>query len=64
MFLLEILRKEFIKEIYEYPFYRYQGVYKTTKRIQRIYDFPKLTKLVKEVIGEYNTYYKVKASKH
>jgi transposase InsO family protein len=58
------LQKQLIKEIHEHPLHGHQGVYKTTKRIQRTYDFPGLSKLVKEVIGECDTCHKAKASRH
>lgn len=60
----ETLRVKLVKEIHEHPLHGHQGVYKTTKRIQRTYDFPELGKLVKQVIKDCDVCHKAKASRH
>jgi hypothetical protein len=64
IFVPECLQKELVKEKHEHPLHGHQGTYKTMKRIQRTYDFPGLSKLVKEIVQNCNTCRKAKASRH
>ncbi len=53
IYLLENLRKKFIKRIYEALMHGYAGVSKTTKKVARDYYFPSIRKVVKAVLRDY-----------
>ncbi|CAJ2508954.1 Uu.00g139800.m01.CDS01 [Anthostomella pinea] len=62
--ILEQHKKEFVRQFHEHLTHGHQGIFKTKERLKRRYEFPGLTKTVKEVIKEYNICNKAKAARH
>ncbi|CAJ2503379.1 Uu.00g107730.m01.CDS01, partial [Anthostomella pinea] len=57
-------RTEFVRQFHEHLTHGYQGIFKTKECLRRRYEFPGLTKTVKEVIKECNICNKAKAARH
>jgi hypothetical protein len=64
VYLLERLRKEFVKEIYKEPLVRHLGIDKTREAVAACYYFLSISRIVKRVVKECNIYNKSKAATH
>ena len=56
VYILSGLRKELAKYEYGLPAYRYQRMRKTLDRIARVYYFPGIRKVIKDIVRNCNTY--------
>jgi hypothetical protein len=58
------LRKELVEYEYRLPAHGYQGVRKILDRIVRVYYFPEIRKIIKNMVRNYNTYIRNKTTRH
>jgi Integrase zinc binding domain len=54
VYLLEKLRKEFVKEIHKELLVRHLGINKTREAVAACYYFPFISRIVKKIVKEYN----------
>jgi hypothetical protein len=64
VYLLEKLRKEFVKEIYKEPLVGHLGIDKTTEAVAACYYFPFILRIIKRVVKECNICNKLRAATH
>jgi hypothetical protein len=64
VYLLEKLRKEFVKKIYKELLVRHLGINKTREAVTVCYYFSFISRIVKKVVKEYNIYNKSRAATH
>jgi hypothetical protein len=64
VYLLEKLRKEFVKEIHKEPLVRHLGINKTKEAVAACYYFPFISKIVKKVVKECDIYNKSRTATH
>ena len=61
VYLLERIRKQFVKELHEAPTSGHLGIEKTRNKVAECYYFPLITKMVKRVLKECEVCQKTKA---
>jgi hypothetical protein len=64
VYLLERLRKEFVKEIYKEPLVRHLRINKTREAVTACYYFPFISRIVKKVVKEYDICNKSRVATH
>jgi Integrase zinc binding domain len=64
VYLLEKLRREFVKEIHKELLVRHLGINKTKEAVAACYYFPFILRIVEQVVKECNIYNKSRAATH
>jgi predicted ATP-dependent Lon-type protease len=64
VYLLEKLRKEFVKEIYKELLVKHLGIDKTKEAVTACYYFPFISRIVEKVVKKYNICNKSRAATH
>jgi glutamate racemase len=64
VYLLEKLRKEFVKKIYKELLVRHLRINKTKEAVTACYYFPFISRIVEKVVKECDIYNKLKVATH